>query len=139
MLLQHSNGASPLSLRQIADLIGVSTRWLRVKYPEICDIISCRFRAEIKRKSDLRVQELCSLVEETTKQLLATGIYPSRRKVESELKRPGLLREKAIQQAWKAALGGYVYEETEGTFLFCHNSVKYYIMDRAGEDLVILS
>ncbi len=100
-ILENDEG---LSMAATAEKIGVSKRMLYRNYRNLCVRISNRYKQYIEKKKTQRIIELKNKINETFKFLLKQGIYPSRRKMENSMNKPGVLKERELQIYWKDLL-----------------------------------
>ena len=91
------------SVNQVARNLECDKRLLYNHFPGLCKEISAKHASYVQMRKSKRIEEDCKKIAETTVTLYNSGIYPSRRKVETFLSSI-LLREKAYQMAWKDAL-----------------------------------
>jgi transcriptional regulator with XRE-family HTH domain len=96
-----------ISMAAAAEKIGVSKRMLYRNFRALCMRISNRYKHYIEKRKTQRITELKSKIEESFLVLYMQGIYPSRRKMEYSINRPGLLKERELQLYWKGLLSQY--------------------------------
>lgn len=94
----------PMSMVAAAKMIGRDKRILYSNFPNICKEISTRYRKFVKNKSSKRVEILKNEIDAAINSLIKDGVYPSRRQVEKVTNKSGLLKEKVLQDHWKARL-----------------------------------
>ncbi|MEH6913937.1 TniQ family protein, partial [Priestia megaterium] len=92
----------PISLTQASKKIGYDRKVLYKHFPKECESIVERFYKYQEYRANLRRTELSRQVKQAIHKLKSEDIYPSRRKVEEFLDKPGLLREQSIKIIWKA-------------------------------------
>lgn len=91
-------------LKDIAQQLGVSKRTLYNYFPELCHSISNRHSDNQEELKKQRIAQDSLEVKNIVLKLNKEAIYPSRRMVEKFASKPAILREKAIQTAWKELL-----------------------------------
>ncbi|MBE7096921.1 TniQ family protein [Bacillus cereus] len=101
-LIEYLKLDIPISLTQVSREIGYDRKILYKHFPEECEKIVDRFNEHQNCQVNLRKKELSKQVRQAIYKLQSEGIYPSRRKVEGFLEKPGLLREQSIKLVWKA-------------------------------------
>lgn len=92
------------SVCEVARYIQCDKKLLYRHFPNLCKEISKKHSSFIHKQKMKRIDEGCQRIKETTKILNDSGVYPSRRKIESLLPSNIQLREKAYQKAWKESL-----------------------------------
>ncbi|WP_079506895.1 TniQ family protein [Mesobacillus jeotgali] len=90
-----------LSMEAIALKIGYSKRVLYRNFPEMCRKLSRRHKQYQTERKKYRISIQKQKISYAYYHLTDQGIYASRRKVETFLDEPGLLREKELQDYWK--------------------------------------
>ncbi|PEX11646.1 hypothetical protein CN451_08225 [Priestia megaterium] len=100
-LMDFLTSRNPISLSQVAKEMGYDRKVLYKHFPEECKKIVERFNRSCNSQAELRQDKISLQVKEAISKLKGEGIYPSRRKVEELLGKPGLLREQRIKQLWK--------------------------------------
>jgi hypothetical protein len=73
----------PRSLKAFCEWTGCSDQSLRENFPELCALISSRYRLHLKEKFRTGREEQSRLVKVVSNRLYAEGIYPSVRNVQS--------------------------------------------------------
>jgi TniQ len=96
--------ATPPSVKQIAEMIGCDRKLLYQKGPKYCELISKKHKNYIDVCSDKRIEKNKNEVIKAVNILINKGIYPSRRKVEKLLEKPGLIKERGIREVWNFEL-----------------------------------
>jgi hypothetical protein len=93
------------SLSRIAGQIGVSARYLRYWFPDMCNALSVRHRAaEMATSSTYRAKQ-GARVQEVVRQVQDAGEYPSRRRVNGVLRNEGMsLAQPHLLLAYRDAL-----------------------------------
>ena len=99
-----SDREPPMPLNEIARHLGVSGSVLYNRFPELSFAISARYKSFRKAKGIERCERTCDEVLEATRRIHARGDYPSHRRVEALLGKPGVLMEKAVWEAWHETL-----------------------------------
>jgi hypothetical protein len=94
------------SMRAVARTLGYDRGVLYRQAPELCRQIAARHRETAARHGAQRVRSLCAGVQEAVSGLRSDGIEPTRRRVEAQLRAPGILRDEAVRRALLAALAG---------------------------------
>jgi hypothetical protein len=92
------------SMEAAAKRIGVNKRTLYRNFRELCIQISDQYKQYLEERKCQRILDLKVLIEETFINLYQLGIYPSRRKIELYMNRPGVLKERVLQNHWKNLL-----------------------------------
>nr|WP_282432784.1 TniQ family protein [Desulfosporosinus sp. FKB] len=92
------------SVHEVAMKIGCDKKLLYRHFPNLCKEIAKKHSAFVHAQKIKRIDEGCQRINEVIKVLYDSGIYPSRRKIESLLPPNILLREKAYQKAWKESI-----------------------------------
>jgi AraC-like DNA-binding protein len=87
----HNTAEPPLSVAEVARVLGVTDKTLRKHWPELCFALADRRRAYRSLNYKQRIEKL----EQTVQALQNQGIYPSRNKVRKALG-PYFLREARI-------------------------------------------
>ncbi|MCZ8494038.1 TniQ family protein [Priestia megaterium] len=101
-LIKYLKLEIPISLTQVSKEIGYDRKVLYKHFPKECERIVERFYKYQEYRVNLRRIELSQQVKQAIYKLKSEDIYPSRRKVEEFLGKPGLLREQSIKLLWKA-------------------------------------
>jgi hypothetical protein len=77
---------SSFSLTQVAAELNVSIKFLRIHFNSISIKISSKYLANRKKEAEMRFIERCHAYRKTVETLLESGIPPTRRRIEKELK-----------------------------------------------------
>lgn len=94
-----------LPVSAVATNLGVTARSLRYWFPEQCRQISLRYRKEAKARSEAHRAMQCLRVEKVVSQIRDSGQYPSRRRVNTALRKQGMsLAQPHLFEAYKKAL-----------------------------------
>ncbi|SIS43461.1 TniQ family protein [Salimicrobium flavidum] len=96
--------SEPTSLVRVAEEMGRDRKLLYNHFPELSKEISDKYSEFLKNKTFQRRKVMKLQIENAYYALIKDGIYPSRRQIENKLKKPGLLREKPLQNYWKFLL-----------------------------------
>ncbi|WP_144561374.1 TniQ family protein [Bacillus mycoides] len=91
---------SELSLSKVSKILGYDRKVLTSNFPEICRLIVKQNKEYCIQQKDNRYLELIGSMDKVVNHLYKNEIYPSRRKIENFLGKPGLLHEKQIREAW---------------------------------------
>jgi len=94
----------PISLKEIAHQLTVSTKALKSYFPELCQLIIQKNRDYQKKQAKERLEFAEREITQTILRLYSEGIYPSRRAIENAMPYKGALRRKNIQSVWKSLL-----------------------------------
>lgn len=100
----NSKIVPPPSVCEVARNLQCDKKLLYNHFPDLCKKISENYASFLKMRKRKRIEEGCQKVSEATLILYNSGIYPSRRRIESFLSPNIFLREKAYQTAWKETL-----------------------------------
>jgi hypothetical protein len=95
----------PLSLRDVAQQLGISTRILRLYDPEGCRAISARYKANRALQKVQRNARLIAEVQAAVADIHQSGRYPSMYQVERRLGKTGMTRAPEVRAAYHRALG----------------------------------
>ncbi len=94
----------PPSMHEMSRRLEYLPGYLTKYFPDLCRAISARYLHYQAKKGAERLKTRCEQVQQAVNSLHAQGYYPSQRRVEAFLRKPGLCREKIISAAWKKAL-----------------------------------
>jgi hypothetical protein len=94
----------PISMAEAAEKIGVNKRTLYRNHRDYCVLISNNYKQYLEERKKKRIDTLKKEVEHAFISLHKEGIYPSRRKMEGYLGKPGVLKEREVQLHWKELL-----------------------------------
>ncbi|MBG9831983.1 TniQ family protein [Bacillus wiedmannii] len=90
----------PLSLAKVSERLGYDRKVLTCNFPEICSLIVNRHKEYCIQQKEERNIELTRSIDTAVNYLHGNEVYPSRRKVEKFLEKPGLLHERKIREEW---------------------------------------
>jgi hypothetical protein len=94
----------PISMIEAAEKIGVNKRTLYRNHRYYCVLISNNYKQYLEERKKRRIDNLKKDIEQAFIDLCKQGIYPSRRKMEGYIGKPGVLKERELQQYWKTLL-----------------------------------
>ncbi|MRH42087.1 hypothetical protein GH741_05285 [Aquibacillus halophilus] len=109
-----------ISMSEAAEKIGVNKRTLYRNFRDLCIQISQKHKEYLGERKLQRIMDLKALIENSFIGLCEQRIYPSRRKMEHVMDKPGVLKERELQHHWKGLLiksdllEGELIEEGEG-------------------------
>lgn len=103
-LLMEDNEYPFPSVVQVSKRIGRSTSYLRDNFPAYCKQISSNYYRDREQAKLNRVQQRCEEIRQVMFALHAEGIYPSRFRVESALKKIGSLFLPETSDTWRKTL-----------------------------------
>lgn len=89
----------PISISEIAKMIGCDRKLLSRKYPEECKQIIDNYNNYIQEKKQERLKSKIQQLEEAFSAIVRNKVYPSRRRLE-EILGEGFLKEKVLQERW---------------------------------------
>ncbi|MBJ8024936.1 TniQ family protein [Bacillus cereus] len=89
-----------ISLSKVSKILGYDRKVLMSKFPEICHVIVNQHKEYCIQQKYYRSIELMRGVDKAITYLQENEVYPSRRKVEKFLDKPGLLHERRIREEW---------------------------------------
>jgi len=99
------NSEEGLSVKKIADDLGVSGSCLRYWFPELCALLSKRHKVAAKARSAIQQERQSHRVEEVVRLIHMEGRYPSQRQVDYVLRKEGMsLVQPPLMQAYLKAL-----------------------------------
>jgi len=98
------NEEVPPSMHKMGRRLEYLPGYLARYFPDLCQAISARYLHYQSKKGAERFKTWCEQVQQVVNSLHAQGYYPSKRRVEAFLGKPGLCREEIIYSAWKKAL-----------------------------------
>lgn len=101
ILQEHLNTGAGHSVSVIAKNLGVGRACLRYWFPDLCNLLSEQHRTIVKKRSDDRHRQQCTLVEEVMSRVYAEGGLPTKRKLDK------LLRAKGITLSQPHLIGAY--------------------------------
>ncbi len=78
------------SVKLVAASLGVSQSCLRYWFPDLCALLSKRYKIAVKLRSEIYQAQQSRRVEEIVKMIHAEGRYPSQRQVDYVLKNEGM-------------------------------------------------
>ncbi len=102
-IIKNKTVSAP-SACEVAKTLGLDKRLLYSHFPALCQTISKNYASHVQMMKQKRIDEGCQKITEAILTLNNSGVYPSRRQVETFLSQKMLLHEKAYQIAWKKAL-----------------------------------
>jgi len=105
--LRHTilrSGIKSPPMTEVARELGYSKYLLCRHYPELCLAISENHRRFKRVCKENKLQNICERVKEAIVMLSASGIYPSRAKVEDYLQKPGIFFDKTVRNTWRTNL-----------------------------------
>lgn len=70
------------------------------KFPDLCQMISTRFRTYQQEKSKQKIADLCEQVQRLAGDLHAMGIYPATSRISKLGVKQGDFRHPAVRAAW---------------------------------------
>lgn len=88
----------------MAQQVGCKRQTLRSKFPDLCNEITTKYLAGLKKQHEERVAALCRTVRQTVFTLHQQGRYPSSVEVLKVLGNQHMMRMKEAQIAWQGAL-----------------------------------
>lgn len=97
-------GGLPSPMSAVARRLKYDHSFLRRHFPELCRVISDRYRAYRKKKREERRQTILDEVRQVTFRVHAQGLYPSQERVRLLLRKPGSIKEPGALAAWHNAL-----------------------------------
>lgn len=105
-----------ISMEAASKKVGINKRTLYRKFRHLCVQISNHYKQYLEERKLQRILCLKIQVEATFTNLYMQGIYPSRRKIEFVMNKPGVLKERELQSHWKGLLGkqGLLFERNLG-------------------------
>lgn len=103
ILLNCLTAVPPLSLEAASVYAKFSRKTLTKHFPELTENIKKRYATYRSDKAILRIESLRNEVSNAVKVIAAEGEYPSARKLERHLQKPGLLMRKELVITWRSA------------------------------------
>jgi len=94
---------APLGASQVAERLGHSQRALLRYFPQECARLSKQAQEYRKQRRKLYVERVCEEVRRAVMSLHAQGIFPSHRRVRTQLSNPNFMRMPEASAAWHAA------------------------------------
>ncbi len=93
----------PLGASQVAERLGHSQRALLRYFPQECILLTKQAQEYRKQRRKLYVERVCEEVRRAVMSLHAQGIFPSHRRVRTQLSNPNFMRMPEASAAWHAA------------------------------------
>lgn len=94
----------PPAMEEVSRRLGYDTRLLRRHFPSLCKAISRRYLLHIRTQASKKRDVLCNTVRQATIKLHQSGVYPSHRRIEALLPKPGEFQNKEARRTWRATL-----------------------------------
>ncbi len=94
---------SILTLKQIADHLGVNRRLITRHFPDLCSSLVKKRHQHQKTCYEQRLKDCCAEIRQVTQMLYDKGEYPTEEKVTQLLSHPSYLRYKSIREAFNQA------------------------------------
>ncbi len=88
---------------QVAERLGHSQRALLRYFPQECILLTKQAQEYRKQRRKLYVERVCEEVRRAVMSLHAQGIFPSHRRVRTQLSNPNFMRMPEASAAWHAA------------------------------------
>lgn len=92
---------TPISMEAISRKMEVPKRTLYRIFPDLCKSLSKRFLNEQRVKSDKRKKHVQELIDQSVRELLYLGKYPTQKSIEKHLSANSLLRESFAKEYLK--------------------------------------
>ncbi|MFG0215290.1 TniQ family protein [Brevibacillus porteri] len=92
------------SMLRVANRLGYHRKQLYKYFPKLCRDISLRYQKYVKQQRKMRIDNTSLEVDEAIRRIINSGRYPTRKVVESEINKPGALKEMQIRAAWRKSL-----------------------------------
>ncbi|OAS13749.1 TniQ family protein [Paenibacillus oryzisoli] len=91
----------PLSLQELSRRLGYTTKTLKKNFPDLTSQIKHQHSSFKSIYAKQKTENTCQDLRNTIQDLLNQGIYPSRKRVEDHLKRPGILQKPIYKSIWR--------------------------------------
>jgi len=99
------DGRRPCSaMRQIECELGVGFRTIENIFPLEYSLVSRQHKAQRAQQWKQRIAQACDEVRQVVSALHTRGIYPSERRVASQLSTPNMMRKPEVRATWRAFL-----------------------------------
>ncbi|MEO1339941.1 MAG: hypothetical protein AAFV28_02070 [Cyanobacteria bacterium J06635_13] len=99
----NSPDTSPPTMKEVARKLGFDVRVISEHYPELCKVISDRYRRDRKRTQAAKIDECCREVSRAVFTLIQKGEHPSEARVSQLISQPGYFRYVKVRMAFKEA------------------------------------
>jgi len=100
----HSPEDPPLSPSKLAKRLGYRLSFLSRQFPELCQALSCSYRAYWHERRKSVFEQRCTELDQVMSSLHSQGLYPSQHRMRPLLKKPNILRLPEIRRVWKTKL-----------------------------------
>jgi hypothetical protein len=87
-------------MRQVAKSLGYDPSQVYKRFPDLCQAISGRYRADQSKNKQLRRQREREELRDAMRTFHEQGIYPGQRRLQKFLSKPGFLRDAWMKAAW---------------------------------------
>ena len=94
-----SDNEPPLTMKEVATLLGYNRRTIFSYFPDLCRAISAKYRSYGKTCHTENIQQSCKEVKQIVLKLHNQGEYPSEARVSKIMTHPGYLRYKQVRAA----------------------------------------
>ena len=99
----NSQDTSSPTMKEVAKKLGFDVRVISEHYPELCKVISDRYRRNRDLIRGRKIEECCQEVKQAVSTLIHKGEYPSEARVSQLISQPGYFRYKKVRMALKEA------------------------------------
>ena len=93
----HSSDTSPLTMKEVAERLGIDQRTLKCHFPSLCKAISAKYRSYQQASKARGIEACCKEIEQAVIHLYQLGEYPTEARVSKLISQPGYLRYKEVR------------------------------------------
>jgi transcriptional regulator with XRE-family HTH domain len=92
-----TNEQPPPTLRMLRQQLNVSYPTLYKVHPAACHEIAARYKTYIQQRKETRLQRFREEIRQAARELLASGISPTQKRIAPHLSQPGILRDPRLR------------------------------------------
>lgn len=100
----NSSDIPPLTMKEVAERLGVNRRTVSGYFPVLCKAISAKHRCYQKIRTKELIKDCCQEIEQAVLSIYQSGEYPSEARVSQLISQPGYFRYKEVRNFLKKAI-----------------------------------